>query len=566
MLQLFCWNTQAQSWQWLKKGGSETAFLNGEKERIKSMEIDSENNIYFAAEVGTENFQLDNVPYNLESYMSLDAHAAIIASYGCDGAFRWKKVIGGYVGARVNRISVDAQGNVYAVGIAYIPQLGETPVHFDTDYTLPYIDQWGHHYTKSAFIIKYDKNGVFKWLRMPQADNLTVEQAYSNAAVSDLVVDSEGNSYSFWHLNPGVYANGALTITQYEKRILKYYTNGNYVSSIVLDISFAGPEGIIKMYRNPYNGNFYFTGEVYYSSGDFFHIGNEVLTNSRYVAVFDSNGNYLWKQTNNGLQTSNEKIGLAFDEQGNVYVSGVDADKPNVSFAGAPLIGTPNHLSHVLPYIVKLDVNGNLLAATNGNSFYCSDIAYRNGKLSLGAEINSFHWQNFNIPGTSNTPFNSSVLQFDANTLVLESVNQMTNGITTDDKVTAVVRDSNNSSYIAGYFGGTITAAGTTITNSSFGQSDFFVAKFGNNNCVLEVETPVFKDLNVYPNPVQSQLYINNEEAMQYELYNILGKKIQSGSLAVHGQLDCSSLSSGIYLLKLQNEKGETKIVKVSRL
>jgi hypothetical protein len=65
---------------------------------------------------------------------------------------------------------------------------------------------------------------------------------------------------------------------------------------------------------------------------------------------------------------------------------------------------------------------------------------------------------------------------------------------------------------------------------------------------------------------VQNQLSISNEEAMQYELFTVLGAKIQAGSLAVHGQVDCSGLSSGMYLLKLQNEKGDVKVVKFSRL
>jgi hypothetical protein len=67
----------------------------------------------------------------------------------------------------------------------------------------------------------------------------------------------------------------------------------------------------------------------------------------------------------------------------------------------------------------------------------------------------------------------------------------------------------------------------------------------------------------VYPNPVQNQLSITNEEAMQYELFTILGAKIQAGSLAVRGQVDCSSLAKGLYLLKLNKDNGESKVVKV---
>jgi len=66
-----------------------------------------------------------------------------------------------------------------------------------------------------------------------------------------------------------------------------------------------------------------------------------------------------------------------------------------------------------------------------------------------------------------------------------------------------------------------------------------------------------------FPNPVQSKLSSTNEEAMQYELFTILGATIQAGSLAIHGQLDCSNLAKGMYLLKLNRDNGESKVVKV---
>jgi hypothetical protein len=83
------------------------------------------------------------------------------------------------------------------------------------------------------------------------------------------------------------------------------------------------------------------------------------------------------------------------------------------------------------------------------------------------------------------------------------------------------------------------------------------------SNCDLGVEGFNKSEVGVFPNPVQNQLSISNEETMQYELFTILGAKIQAGSLAVHGQVDCSSLAKGLYLLKLNKDNGESKVVKV---
>jgi Secretion system C-terminal sorting domain len=84
-----------------------------------------------------------------------------------------------------------------------------------------------------------------------------------------------------------------------------------------------------------------------------------------------------------------------------------------------------------------------------------------------------------------------------------------------------------------------------------------------NSACALGVEGFNEREVSVFPNPVQNQLSISNEEAMQYELFTILGAKIQVGSLAIHGQVDCSGLAKGLYLLKLNKHNGESKVVKV---
>ncbi len=565
ILQLFCWNTQAQSWQWLKKGGSYTNL--NENERVKSMAIDPQNNVYLLANVGPSELQIDNIPKTAYSYDGPIRGSSMIASFGCDGTYRWSKVIGGYKGAVIHRVKTDNLGNVYVAGYAPIPGFGDPAVHFDTDYTLP-ATQSGSNYKKTAFILKYNSSGVFQWLQMPQPDNLTAIEASLNMDSVDLEVDPQGNSYWLCKFHPGVFANGALTITQNETRIIKYDAQGNYTGSILIDIQSSGGEKILKLYRDHNNGHFYFTGQILFSSQEFVTIAGESLTTSKYVAAFDNMGNYLWKKTNDTVDTLpifGEDGYLTIDDNNYIYYSSVawlNTTTTNETFAG---INFSNDATTTHPFIVKLNASGAVVNYTSGSKGWSTAISYRNGVLSLAANMQSMTWQNINIPDGVNINYKPSVLQFDAATLGILSANQMAVSGNYNPP-TAVVTDSNNNIYMGGYFEGTLTAGSTTVTNNPFGSSDFYIAKFGSSNCALGVETPVFKDLNVYPNPVQSQLYFDNEEAMQYELYNVLGKKIQSGSLAVHGQVDCSSLPSGMYLLKLQNEKGEIKVVKVSRL
>ena len=52
-----------------------------------------------------------------------------------------------------------------------------------------------------------------------------------------------------------------------------------------------------------------------------------------------------------------------------------------------------------------------------------------------------------------------------------------------------------------------------------------------------------------------------SKEALSYELFDSLGKKVQSGR--VENTISFINLSNGIYLLKTKNEIGEIKTQKI---
>jgi alpha-tubulin suppressor-like RCC1 family protein len=82
------------------------------------------------------------------------------------------------------------------------------------------------------------------------------------------------------------------------------------------------------------------------------------------------------------------------------------------------------------------------------------------------------------------------------------------------------------------------------------------------NACNLGTEDFNKKKVNLYPNPVQNRLFIDSEETQQYQIYSILGSKISEGTLVVGSGIDCSGLTSGVYLLSLMDDYGATKTVK----
>lgn len=79
---------------------------------------------------------------------------------------------------------------------------------------------------------------------------------------------------------------------------------------------------------------------------------------------------------------------------------------------------------------------------------------------------------------------------------------------------------------------------------------------------VIEDFENAFKDLKVYPNPTSGVIHISSESDIEaYTLCNLQGKIIQEGRTTT--TIDLSELSSGIYILNLQNKEGHKKQMKV---
>ena len=70
----------------------------------------------------------------------------------------------------------------------------------------------------------------------------------------------------------------------------------------------------------------------------------------------------------------------------------------------------------------------------------------------------------------------------------------------------------------------------------------------------------------LFPNPVQNELYIENEinEFFTYEVYNILGEMLKKGNLShlsSTNTIDVKDLEQGIYLLHLR-DKDKLEVLK----
>ena len=87
-------SVQAQTWQWAKRGGSVLPPTNG-NEKVVSMCVDPHGNVTVASLVSSSNINIDG---NLKPGYSVQYPTSdiAIASFSCDGTYRWSKTIGGY--------------------------------------------------------------------------------------------------------------------------------------------------------------------------------------------------------------------------------------------------------------------------------------------------------------------------------------------------------------------------------------------------------------------------------------------------------------------------------------
>lgn len=570
--------TNAQTWQWAKRGGSVLSPPNG-NEKVVSMCVDPNGNVTVASLVSSSNINIDG---NLKPGYSVQYPTSdiAIASFSCDGTYRWSKTIGGYKNDIIQDVGTDADGNVYAVGTITIGinDFGTTTTayqaHFDTDTILPAAYESVNQYKKSMFLIKYDSIGTFKWLRMPQPDDVNYSTSISQNLSRNLQVDSLGNSYWYVYLSSGVYANGNYTVTGsgVTHHILKYDSEGNFVSGHPIDVVTTGFNDF-RLTRNHLNGNYYIVGGFNSLAEEgTITIGGQVIANSKYLSAFDSTGAFLWTRTNTGnMPWEIQDYDVTFDENNDIYLTGTTLyssplEEPNVvdGWNGQQFV-VPANNSGAFMYVVKMDTMGNTIWQTNSSSVGRARGVVVNGdEVAITGYGRSYVWQNINFqyPGDNGNGFYPFIIRFNKTTGAIISNHYLTSSSNTFDPGQRIIADNLGSYYIGGSFQSTLTGFGGSITNVG-GSDDFFVAKFGTANCDF-LGAPAFdkKAMLLYPNPVLNHLFIATQETQQYQIYSILGSKISEGTLSAGGSIDCSGLTGGVYLLNLIDSSGNVSTVK----
>ena len=583
---------QAQSWQWGKRGGSTDNTDNGNPdnyEQLRSMATDTNGNIYILGTVGISNCNIDGVP--LVTYGSYTGGGTattdgILASFTCNGALRWSKIIGGNFSDRVRTLKLDADNNVYIAAQIFNRQddffnPGANPqAHIGAEFPIPYaVDvsdgvSTANSNNQSLYLIKYNSDGILQWHSTPQPDDISYAAGFGDAGNIDLQVDAAGNSYWMCILNPGTYANGTLNVTQQGIYVLKYNTSGSFTEAILLDIQLGPTTPInLRFTRNHSTGNLYISHFLSKlgSNPNSSVVGGQTVDFTRYVAAFSSQGSFLWKRENNSLNPwSGDSFDLVIDADNNIYTIGAagtvgSPTEPGAimeSFNGIQFTAPPGSQAKPCPYIVKMDANGNTLWQTNGFTNYPGSpraVVLNGNEVALVGGQPGMIWGNINI--SNNMGYDPYLARFNKETGAIIAIETLISSTVADDFATALTADAQGNYYVGGMFSNQITV-GSSVLQKVGGERDFFLAKFGTASCDLGVEKNDLQKIKVYPNPVQNHLFIDIQETQQYQIYSILGTKISEGTLTVGNSIDCSGLTNGVYLISLTNGLGQSSTLK----
>ncbi|SCY66959.1 T9SS type A sorting domain-containing protein [Flavobacterium caeni] len=537
----------AQSWQWGKRGGGDQAIgdLNW-TERVRSIKTDSQGNVYAICPVSTPNLNIDGNPKT--GYSNGNTYDFALVSFGCDGTYRWSKVIGGQYDDYIDGVQIDSQDNIFVSGRVIATPSGSSLVHFDDDLVLEQSPSNVNTFKRGMFLIKYDTNGQMQWMKMPQPEDISLA-GNGQCQSLGLSTDNQGNSYWFTKLQPGLYANGAYAVTGTTSsyHILKYDGEGNFEGGIQISIApNAQSETAVKMEVNHSTGTVYFAGYIYSLSGGAISFNGEPVTNDMYLVAYDSNGNFLWKkESSQNLNRGTGFTDIHINAAGDIYLSGGTGNGmafDTYTFAS----GQP----HNFPFVIKTNANGGLIWGTNASTLATS---YAAG-VTEGAVVGGFGsmtWNGITVASEPNTGYDVFMTRFNPATGEVTAIDTLLDDDGYSDFGTAVTKDLHGNFYVGGSFEHFLYVNSPTPMINDGPQTDFFIAKFGSSNCELAVEQYEKAHGSVYPNPASGILNVTDRENAAYVVYSLLGQIQSSGTVGKNGQIDIAPLAGGVYILKI---------------
>lgn len=292
------------------------------------------------------------------------------------------------------------------------------------------------------------------------------------------------------------------------------------------------------------------SGEDIYIIGTSFSNDNDCLNNHGYndifIAKLNKKGNKIWSKLIGGSDRDGDYVtGRILDDTSLVIAFSTSSSDGDIN----------NHIGGVDIAILKIDSNGSIFF----NRTYGS-VQGQENPIFITESNNKHLW----VAGTSNTkssPVLNSfgkpdgwVLHIDPNGTY---VNSVVIGSSEHDECNIIHELNNNIIFVGGYYSA-LGSTNSNLPNSHLGNRDIFINKIATWTTSINNEMGSnMPNINVFPNPTSSNITVsvNSTSEFKLELLDITGRALISTNIQTIKKLSLDHLSSGVYILKLNNNK-----------
>ena len=111
-------------------------------------------------------------------------------------------------------------------------------------------------------------------------------------------------------------------------------------------------------------------------------------------------------------------------------------------------------------------------------------------------------------------------------------------------------------------YGGTVDEVNNTVSYTFNDPVSFKAVTVSSSNGTLTIETieEMPNQIFVYPNPTTDRIYIQGENILQTELFDLRGRKVKTTN---QKQIDISEMGVGTFILKVTTDNNYTKSFKI---
>lgn len=334
-------------------------------------------------------------------------------------------------------------------------------------------------------------------------------------------LESDGYLDSSFNVGPVIQRN-SLIVLQADGKIL-----------VAKDFSapYQQPQqkGLIRLNTDGSNDTSLVIGSQF-GTGEIFALAvqndGKIIAGGYFTTAIGAAQNYLIRLNTNGSIDTSFNVGIGFDS----YVRSVNIQSDGKIFIGGDFT---KYKGATVKSFIRLNSDGSLDPTfTLSSGIYPSNpILQKDGKIILGLN-------RFNTDGSIDNSFQIGTTGFNGN-------------------VRSVVLQPNGQVLVGGDF--------TKYKNDT--RSSFLIRLKGTEVVLSNDEFNQKKNLfSLSPNPTKNILNINsgNENNYSVKIYDLLGKLLYSNE-NVSSSIDVSSFISGLYLIKIKAENGETsqKFIKI---